>query len=374
MQQARARCERIAAARHIQVRETVPVGIEEQGSPIFVVLVGRPGLTLGGFDEAAILPLDEQPAWDSCRTADEDIIQTVAVDVSHCQGRALSGERVLQQGLYIVIDRRSRLVPVLQRSAGVDGLEDAGCGMRDARDVSAALTHPASRISHRVLLAHRHHSIDLQTREQLITPIGPQDFQAVHARDTTQPEMGPVIHRGHVPSVRGVVEVLFLSAGGDDQRRSDPPRIGRLPLQGDPQVVMCIVLGLHVFVDECGTVGVVHDEIELAVVIEIGVGRPVRKARLIHSPFFGSVGERQVTLVPEDVVGRLVRAQLPQDFPLSATRHASFSGSARPEHGSLVIQIGDRFRVAVGDEDVLVSVIVEISKQGAPAPVGVRDP
>ena len=362
MQQTRARWERIAAARHIQVRETVPVGIEEQGSPIFVVLLGRPRLTLGGFDEAAVLPLDEQPAWDSCRTADEDIIQTVAVDVSHCQGRALSGERVREEGLYIVIDLRPGLVPVLQRPAGVDRLEwlmkQVGC----------------SSLLNSVSLSQRHHSIDVQTREQLITPIGPRDFQAVHARDTTQPEMGPVIHRGHVASVRGVVEVLFLSAGRDDQCRSDPPQIGRLPLQGDPQIVMCVVLGLHVFVDECGTVGVVHDEIEFAVVIEIGVGRPVRKARLVHPPFFGSVGERQVTLVPEDVVGRLVPAQLPQDFPLSATRHAAFSRSARPEHGLLVIQIGDRLGIAVGDEDVLVSVIVEISKQGAPAPVGVRDP
>src|SRR5207245_6945765 len=160
LQQARARCERIAAARHIQVRETVPVGIEEQGSPIFVVLVGRPRLTLGGFDEAAVLPLDDQPAWDSCRTADEDIIQTVAVDVSHCQGRALSGERVREEGLYIVIDLRPGQVPVLQRPAGVDRLEwlmkQVGC----------------SSLLNSVSLSQRHHSIDVQTREQLITPIG----------------------------------------------------------------------------------------------------------------------------------------------------------------------------------------------------------
>src|SRR3989454_12375959 len=49
------------------------------------------------------------------------------------------------------------------------------------------------------------------------------------------------------------------------------------------------------------------------------------------------------------------------------------SGSARSESRRLVIEIIGRFGIAVGDEDVLVSIVVEVGKQGTPAPVGVRD-
>ena len=124
--------------------------------------------------------------------------------------------------------------------------------------------------------------------------------------------MRSIIHGGHVSPVRGMVEVLFLSSGGEDQFRSDPPSIRRLPLQLDLQVVMSVVLGLDIFVDECGRVDVVHHEIELAVVIEIGISGAIRKARLAHPPFFGSIGKCQISLVPEDIVRHLVTVQLLQ--------------------------------------------------------------
>ena len=116
LQPARARCELIAAARHIQVRTTVPVGIEEQRPPIRELLVGRPGLTVCGFDEAAVLPLNEQLARDTCRAANEDVVQAVAVHVAHGNGRALAGRLVWQERLDTVIGDGARLVPVLQHS------------------------------------------------------------------------------------------------------------------------------------------------------------------------------------------------------------------------------------------------------------------
>ena len=48
-------------------------------------------------------------------------------------------------------------------------------------------------------------------------------------------------------------------------------------------------------------------------------------------------------------------------------------GSARREHGGHVIEIVDRLRIAVADEDVLVAIVVEVGEQRAPAPIGVRD-
>ena len=95
----------------------------------------------------------------------------------------------------------------------------------------------------------------------------------------------------------------------------------------------------------------------------------VREARVVHPPFFGFVGERQITLIPEDIVGHLVTVQLIQDLqsPLIV------SGLAYGVHLYLVIKIDDCFWIAIGDEDVLVSVIVIIAKEGTPAPIRVGD-
>src|SRR5438132_12027213 len=49
------------------------------------------------------------------------------------------------------------------------------------------------------------------------------------------------------------------------------------------------------------------------------------------------------------------------------------AGSACSECRRLVIEIIGRFGIAVGDEDVLVPIVVDVGKQGTPAPVGVRD-
>jgi hypothetical protein len=43
------------------------------------------------------------------------------------------------------------------------------------------------------------------------------------------------------------------------------------------------------------------------------------------------------------------------------------------EHRGLVIEVVDRLRITIPDEDVLVAVVVEVGEQRAPAPVGVRD-
>ena len=111
------------------------------------------------------------------------------------------------------------------------------------------------------------------------------------------------VHGGHVAAVRGMVEVLVLTPRREDQPRSDPPSVGRLPFQRDAQIVMGVVLGLDILVDGGGRVDVVDHDVEPAVVIEIGIRRAERKARLIHAPCFGLVGERQVTIVSEDIVG-----------------------------------------------------------------------
>ena len=61
--------------------------------------------------------------------------------------------------------------------------------------------------------------------------------------------------------------------------------------------------------------------------------------------------------------------QILQEFQ----RPLMVSSSACPESRRLVVEIVGRFGIAVRDQDVLVSIIVEVGEQRAPAPVRIRD-
>ena len=181
--------------------------------------------------------------------------------------------------------------------------------------------------------------------------------------------MLPIIHRGHVAAVRGMVEVLLLPSGREDQLRPDPASVGRFPRQLDLQVMMGVVSWLDIFVDGRGRVDVVDHQVEPAVVIEIGIRRAIGEARLLHSPCFRLVGERQIAVVMEHIVGQAVAVQLLQEPQGSLV----VSRSTCTQHRCLVIEIVGRLGIAVGDEDVFVAIVVEVAEQGAPAPVGGRD-
>ena len=180
--------------------------------------------------------------------------------------------------------------------------------------------------------------------------------------------MLPVVHRGQIPPIGRVIEVLLRAAGREDQRRSDPPSVGRLSLELYFQVVMGVVLRLDVLVDGRGPVDIVDHQREPAVVVEIGVRRAIREARLVHSPFGRLVGKRQIGIVAEDIIGQPVAVELLQESQGTLV----VSGSACTEHRGLVVEIVGGFGVPVADEDVLIAIVVEIAEQGAPAPIGAR--
>ena len=126
-----------------------------------------------------------------------------------------------------------------------------------------------------------------------------------------------------------------------------------------------IVLGLDVVINECRRIDVVHHQIELAIAIEVGVRGAVRKARLFQPPLFRLVGECQVAVVAEQVIGLFPRVdvleQLPRAFFVSLPPCAA--------RGALVIQVVHRLGITIADEDVLETIIVEVGKEGAPAPI-----
>src|SRR3712207_3026070 len=114
---------------------------------------------------------------------------------------------------------------------------------------------------------------------------------------------------------------------------------------------------------------VADDEVEPAVVVQVGVGRAVREARALHLPRSRLVGEGQIARVPKDEVRFVDAGQRGQDVQRGAARTVPVRGSGRGKDGVLVIEVVDRLRVAVADEEVLPAVVVEVAEERAPAPV-----
>jgi hypothetical protein len=71
--------------------------------------------------------------------------------------------------------------------------------------------------------------------------------------------------------------------------------------------VVAVAAGSAVAVHECGHVGVVDHQVQVAVVVEIGVGRAVGVAGHVQPPVGRLVGEGEVAVVAEGIVGDALR-------------------------------------------------------------------
>ena len=124
---------------------------------------------------------------------------------------------------------------------------------------------------------------------------------------------------------------------------------------------MRIVVRRDVLIDERWRVDVVHDQIQPAVVVEIGVGGAVREALFRQPPVPRLVDERQVAGVPKDIVGLIVAGKLLEHLA-RPTRRSRAAVLSRGESCIDVIEVVGRLRISVADEEVLVSVVVEVGE------------
>ena len=156
LQQRRPRRELIATARHVQVRQSISVRVEEECAPVLIGLVGFPRLALRRFDEPAVALLEKELARNTGCTTDEHIVESIAIHVGNGQGRALAGQQVRQEGLHGVILRCDRTVLVLQARSGGHGLKVVRSrrGRRSTRSLLRGIC----------LLDH-HHAIDREVGE-----------------------------------------------------------------------------------------------------------------------------------------------------------------------------------------------------------------
>ena len=151
--------------------------------------------------------------------------------------------------------------------------------------------------------------------------------------------------------------MLARATGRQDETGAEPAPVRARAIENHRQVVRARV-GLRVFVDRRRRVDVVHDEIELAVVVEIDIGRAVGEARLVNAPRVTHIGEGQVAVVTEHAVRELVTAELPQLLQSCVL----VAGAAGGGHCHLVVEVVGGLGIAVRHKEVFAPIVVEIGE------------
>ena len=215
-----------------------------------------------------------------------------------------------------------------------------------------------------VRLADGHHPIDTDVGQHLGPAVRPRHHETVDARRRAEAKVLTIVHGRHEAAIGRVIEILPSAVGRQHERRTESAAVWRFTLEHDRKEV-CGGILLDVFVNRRGRIDVVHDEIELPVVVQIDVGRAVRVARLCHAPRLAHVVKRQIAVVAKHEIGYAVTAERPQ---LLSCR-CLVVGSARREDRRLIIEVVRRLGVSVRDEEILAAVVVEIGEQRAPTPL-----
>ena len=293
--------------------------------------------------------------------ADVDVVQPVAVHVRDRQGRAFARQHVGNERLAAVVVERVLLV------LEIEGDPVRHVGEQRPRG-PARIPIPPSGIP----LRERERAVGGHVRQHLIAPIGPDDGQRVDLRRRAEPEVQARIDRGFEAAGGHLLHELGRAVLPDDDLRADPSGVGSRAAQRHRQIGVVVDLARVVAVDRGGGVEVVHDQVERAAVVQVGVHGAVREPGLRQAPGLRHVRERQVAVVAIGVVrdgdvGHQMR-QAPQQPRADAGRQSSLDGGVA--HRCEVVEVVGPAIDAVGNEEVFVPVVVQVREQGRPAPVG----
>ena len=336
-----------AAAHHQQVVVAVPVGIEEERAHVLPVLPTGPA----GEDaplEAAGRDLQVDGLLVPPIGPDVDILPPVAVHVAHRESRAALGERMRQEGRDLEIGDDACLVPEREPVAGRHGPEETRVrGLRRRREARL-----------RVPVIDRQHLVSRHMTQHVTGAVRPVNHGRVNRAQRSQAEVEEGLDRGQV-TARGVeLEVLARRARVNGHLRSVSVAVSGRSAEREPEEVVARQPLGFVLENERGSVEVVDHEIQVTVVVEVGVRRPGGVARHVQPPRLRAIAERQVSVVLEDVVGELAARPLakPLEQSLLALPLETLAagrrqvGRAHLLHEGEIVEVGDVARIAVGDE------------------------
>jgi len=95
-----------------------------------------------------------------------------------------------------------------------------------------------------------------------------------------------------------------LSACIYDYPGANGIRIAAVARKFKAEAVGILLPGCFVAVYFCGRIEVADDEVQVAVVIQICISRPIGVRGLRKPPFFGFIGKRHTPLIGKSVVGQ----------------------------------------------------------------------
>src|SRR5205085_4889385 len=136
----------------------------------------------------------------------------------------------------------------------------------------------------------------------LISPVRPDDRERIDQARGIQSKMKAWIDRRLKSTRSHLLEHLFFSALIDDDFRSNAVRISAETLQDYGQIMSRIDRTRTISVNRCGSVDVIHHEIERAAVVQVHINGAIRKAFVAEAPLSGHVGEGQISIIVECVL------------------------------------------------------------------------
>src|ERR1700754_46136 len=120
-----------------------------------------------------------------------------------------------------------------------------------------------------------------------------------------------------------------------------------------------------IFVDEGIVVDIIDDEVEVAVVVEVGIGAAVGKGGVSETPVPADIGE----MIPVDVL-KTVSRKANDGQGVDHSQGELCRSSALSVVVCYIVEVGHIARQTVGNDDIAIAVVVKVGNQGAPAPVG----
>ncbi len=221
-----------------------------------------------------------------------------------------------------------------------------------------------------IVLSQREEGVGRHIREDLRACIRPDHPKRVDHLSSTQAKVQRVIHRG-LKAARGhLLQQLPLPVVVHFYPRPNAAGVGRRAFQRHLQEVMPIALAGVVAINARGFVDVVDDQVQRAVVVQVHVRGAVGKPGIGQPPLLRAVGEGEIAVVLVGIVRDPNLRHLLQQvevFLRDAPLQRRLNG--------LVGDVADVVEVVgpavdpVADKEILVAAVVEVGKQGAPAPV-----
>ena len=199
---------------------------------------------------------------------------------------------------------------------------------------------------------------------------GPDDEQGIDAFVVTQADIGPRIH-GTLKTAHGhLFDIKRLSARPREYFCAESVRVFPASFQIEFQIMAAGALVGFIAVYESLHVAVVRHQVEVAVVIEIAIGRSVGKTLFREPPGLRDVRKCQVPIIPECVVRYLfTRNGIDQSFKIHIALADDLPFKRRVGGEHEIILVGQVLGDPVRHKKVAPAVVVHVEHQRAPTPV-----